>query len=102
VAAKAIGDDPVAGPTGVKVRTVGFDVVFVNPKAVGDCSVRVLLLVFPCAIGDVEADIEALRDDVVGAPSPSAPSGGAAGGAVSAGAGTLSSGWPASVLEALT
>jgi hypothetical protein len=102
VAAKAIGDDPAAGAAGVKVRTVGFDVVFVNPRAVGDCSVRALLLVFPCAIGDVEAGIEALRDDVVGASPPSAPSDGAAGGAVSAGAGTLSSGWPASVLEALS
>jgi hypothetical protein len=102
MAAKAFGDDPVAGPARVKVRTVGFDVVFVSPRAVGDCSVRELLLVFPCAIGDVEAGILALRDDVVGALSPSAPDGGTAGGAVSAGAGTLSSSWPASVLEALS
>jgi hypothetical protein len=57
----------------------GFDFVFGDPRAVGDCSIRVLVLVFSCAIRDVEVSIAALRDDAVGAPSVSATSGVAAG-----------------------
>jgi hypothetical protein len=47
VAAKVIADDPAAGPDGVKGRTSGLDVVFVNRRSLGDCSVEALLLGLP-------------------------------------------------------
>ena len=89
-----IGDDPAAGSAAVVAPTVGFDVGSVDPTAVGDCSVRAVLLVIPCAIDDIDAGNEALRDDVAVGRTSSAPSGSAAG--------ALSSRWPPGVLAALS
>jgi hypothetical protein len=100
VAAKAIGDDPAAGGARVRVRTSALDVVFVNRNALGDCSVDALLLGFPCGIDGVEAGDDALRDDVLAAPSTSPFGADAVGETVRVGAGSLTDGWPASVLEA--
>jgi hypothetical protein len=79
VAAKAIGDEPVAGAATVTVRRSGLDVVFVNRNVLGDCSIETLPVGFPCDIEDIEAVDDALRDDVLAAASAS-PFGGGAGG----------------------
>jgi hypothetical protein len=100
VAAKAIGDDPTAGAARVKVRRSGLDVVFVNRNVFGDCSVEAPLLGFPCGIDGVEAGDGAVRDDVLAAPSTSPFCGDAVGETVRVGAGSLTDGWPASVLAA--
>ena len=100
VAAKAIGDDPAAGAARVKVRRSGLDVVFVNRNALGDCSVEAPLLGFPCGIADVETGNDALRDDALAVSSTSAFGRDAVGETVRVGAGSLTDGWPASVLEA--
>jgi hypothetical protein len=100
VAAKAIGDDPAAGAVRVKVRRSGLDVVFVNRNAFGDCSVEARLLGFPCGIDGVEAGNDALRDDVLAAPSTSAFGGDAVDETVRVAAGSLTDGRPVSMLEA--
>lgn len=90
VAAKAIADDPAAGPAVVKVRRSGLDVVFVNRRSLGDCNAEALLPRLTSETGDATARNEALRDDGLVAPSRSAPRGGA---------GALTDGWPVGVAE---
>jgi hypothetical protein len=65
-AARATGDDPAAGLVEVKVRRAGLDVVFVNRRVFGDCSVEPVLLGFACGIGDFDECDVTLRTGVLG------------------------------------
>ena len=67
LAVKVIGADPVAGAARVRVRTAGFDVVFVTRNALGDCSVETVGVGFSCGRENVKIADGVLRDGVLGA-----------------------------------
>jgi len=66
-AAGATGDDAAAGAADVKARRSGLDVVFVDRRVFGDCSVAALLVGFACGIGDFDECDETLRADLLAA-----------------------------------